>query len=166
LICGVILHCNITLKQKFKLTKIGILQRYKKLITVVFFTLAFFNACKDDENNNIPLVDVNFQINVNDPAYIQLQTVGGWVEVSGGSRGIILFRISNEVIKAYDRHCTFQSSNTCALVSVDPTNITASDPCCGSAFLMSNGSVSKPPATSPLKSYTTLFSDPFLTVTN
>jgi len=147
-------------------TKIVILHRFSTFICVVCFTVVFFSSCQDDENNNIPLVQVNFQYNINDPEYLNLQTIGGWVEVFGGSRGIILYRVSENEIKAYDRHCTFQPSNTCGLVSVDATNITATDICCGSSFLMITGDVSKPPASVPLKSYTSIFSDPLLTVTN
>ena len=149
------------------MTKITILLEFKKKITVACITLALFSGCNDDEgNNNIPLVEVNIQINVNDPQFINLQTVGGWVEVSGGSRGIILYRLSGGEIKAYDRHCTFEPSNTCAIVSVDATNITATDLCCGSSFLLNNGSVSKPPASQPLKEYNTTFDGTFLAVTN
>lgn len=153
-------------KSKIKLTKIGILKEFKKLFSVALFTLVLFSGCKDDENNNIPLVQVNFQININDPQYINLQTIGGSVEIVGGSRGIILYRISNEEIRAYDRHCTFQPSNACAIVSVDVTNITATDQCCGSTFLMSDGSVTRPPATVPLKRYNTSFDGVFLNVSN
>ncbi len=152
--------------KKIGLTKITILNRLLINLTVVCFTLALFISCSDDDESNIPLVEVNFQYNINDPDYLNLQTVGGWVEVFGGSRGIILYRLSNDEIKAYDRHCPYQPSSTCGLVSVDATNITATDPCCGSSFLMSNGSVSNPPAAAPLKNYNAIFNDPILTVTN
>lgn len=152
--------------RKIEVTKIGILHRFWQLFCVGFFTLTLFTSCQDEENNNIPLVEVNFQYNINNPDYVDLQVVGGWVEVFGGSRGIILYRVSETEIKAYDRHCTFDPSNTCGLVSVDPTNTTATDACCGSSFLLINGSVAQPPATVPLKSYTAIFNDPILTVTN
>jgi len=149
-----------------KMTKITILSITKQLFYVAFFTLAFFSACKTDENSAIPLVQVNFQYNINLPAYINLQTIGGSVEVFGGSRGIILYRSSPDEIKAYDRHCTFQPSNTCGLVSADPNRFTATDNCCGSSFLLNNGNVSSPPASLPLKEYTVIFNDPILIVTN
>ncbi len=131
------------------------------------FISLFFSGCEDDtENNNIPLVEVNFTIAVNDPAYLNLQNIGGWVYVSGGSRGIILYRSDNESFKAYDRHCTFNPSSTCALVSVDPNNITASDDCCGSSFLLTDGGVTRPPAVQPLKQYNTSFDGSILRVFN
>jgi nitrite reductase/ring-hydroxylating ferredoxin subunit len=144
----------------------------KKFLTVLTFlfcslNLLFTVACKDDNrNNNIPLVEVNFAIQVNDPAYLNLQTVGGWEYISGGSRGIILFRASQDEFKAYDRHCTFQPSSTCAIVSVDANNITASDNCCGSTFILTDGSVTKPPANFPLKQYNTSFDGSIIYVSN
>jgi nitrite reductase/ring-hydroxylating ferredoxin subunit len=109
---------------------------------------------------------VNFTIAVDDPAYINLKTIGGWEYLSGGSRGIIVYRTSQTEFKAYDRHCTFQPSETCALVSVDPNNLTATDDCCGSSFLLTDGTVSKPPASVPLKEYNTFFDGIQLRVTN
>lgn len=138
-----------------------------KRIKILFFSLLVLNiGCTDEENNNVPLVEVNFSIQINEPEYNNLKSVGGWVYVVGGSRGIILYRLSNEKISAYDRHCTFQPSEACALVSVDVTNLTASDACCGSKFLLQNGSVSRPPAAFPLKQYNTYFDGTVLTVTN
>lgn len=134
------------------------------ILLLLFF--AFFFSCKDEENNNIPLTEVNIFIQLDDPDYIRLKTVGGWEYISGGSRGIIVFRNSQNQFKAYDRHCTFQPSSTCALVSVDANNITASDDCCGSSFLLTNGSVSKPPASTGLKEYNTFFDGTVLRITN
>ncbi|MAY85023.1 MAG: hypothetical protein CMP59_12915 [Flavobacteriales bacterium] len=126
----------------------------------------FSTSCKDEDNNNVPLVEVNILIQLDDPDYIRLKTVGGWEYISGGSRGIIIYRLGENEFRAYDRHCTFQPSSTCALVSVDPNNITASDDCCGSAFLMSDGSVSRPPATTALKQYVTFYDGTTLRVSN
>ncbi|MDA9312579.1 hypothetical protein OAD50_01850 [Vicingaceae bacterium] len=148
------------------MTKITILVLKKQLLFVVFITLLIFSACNSDEATNIPLVQVNFQYNINLPEYIELQTIGGSVEVFGGSRGIILYRLSSDEIKAYDRHCTFEPSNTCGLVTVDPNRFTGTDNCCRSSFLLSTGNVSKPPAILPLREYTVIFNDPILTVTN
>lgn len=143
------------------------LKKKKLNFCIIAVIILFFLACRDEENNNIPLVEVNFQRNLNEPDLLNLQSIGGWVMVSGGSRGIILYRTSSTEVKAYDRHCTFQPSSTCALVSVDANGFTASDQCCGSSFqLTNNGSVSSPPAVTPLKSYTTYIDNDILYVTN
>jgi len=125
-------------------------------MTVILFIILAIPSCSDNnENNNIPLVPVDFVVQLNDPDFIKLKTIGEWVYVTGGSRGIILYRLDATTIKAYDRHCTFQPSNSCALVAVDLTGNSATDACCGSTFLLLNGSVSRPPASIPLKQYNT-----------
>lgn len=138
-----------------------------QLLKIVFLiSIILTLSCQDEENNNIPAAEVNLIIQLNDPEFINLQTIGGWEYIIGGSRGIILVRISQNEFKAYDRHCTFQPSNTCALVSVDANNITATDDCCSSSFLLLDGSVSKPPASVPLKSYPTIFDGSAIIITN
>lgn len=141
----------------------------KRSFLYIFLVLSLpfcLTHCQDNESNNIPLVEVFIDINVNDPAYLNLKTIGGWEYLTGGSRGLIAFRVSQEQIIVYDRHCTFQPSSTCALVSVDATNFTASDQCCGSSFLLQNGSVSRPPANLPLKRYNTSFDGTILKIRN
>ncbi len=136
-----------------------------QLLKIAFLiSIILILSCQDEENNNIPDVEVNIVIQLGE--FKNLATVGGWEYIVGGSRGIIIARISQNEFKAYDRHCTFQPSSTCALVSVDPNRITASDDCCGSSFLLQNGSVSKPPASVPLKSYNTIFDGLSITITN
>lgn len=145
------------------------LKKFLTILTYLSFSmfLLLSSACKDDQSNsNIPLVQVNFAIPINDPAYLNLQTIGGWEYISGGSRGIIIFRASQNEFKAYDRHCTFQPSSTCAIVSVDANNITATDDCCGSSFILTDGSVTKPPANFPLKQYSTSFDGTTIIVKN
>ncbi len=137
----------------------------KNWIYILLLPLLFF-SCKKDNNSNIPLVAVDITINVNNPAYISIQGPGGWVYINGGSRGIIIYRVSNDAFKAYDRHCTFDSSNSCALVSVEVNNITGVDDCCGSKFLLTDGSVTQGPANLPLKQYTTSFDGSVLRIYN
>ena len=91
---------------------------------------------------------------------------GTWTYINGGSRGIIIYRVSNEEFRAFDRHCTYDSGNSCALVSVDATNITGVDECCGSTFILTDGSVTQGPASLPLKQYQTSYDGAVLRVFN
>ena len=125
-----------------------------------------FLGCKKDENSNIPLVSVNVTINANNPAYNPIAVPGGWMYINGGSRGIIIYRTSNESFNAYDRHCTYDSGNSCALVSVDASNIIGLDDCCDSKFLLADGSVTQGAANLPLKQYQTSFDGSVLRITN
>ncbi len=146
-------------------TKIIHRNQIKKCLSVIFLT-SLFISCSDNENNNVPLVEVYIDIAINDPSYVNLKTVGGWEYINGGSRGLIVYRLDQGTFKSYDRHCTFQPSSTCALVSVDGSNITASDHCCGSSFLLHNGSVTSPPAALPLQEYPTSFDGTIIRIRN
>lgn len=132
----------------------------------ILLILLFFSRCSKDEDSTIPLVTVNYTIHTNDPAYNAVSVPGTWMYINGGSRGIILYRASNSSFKAYDRHCTYDSGNSCATVYVESSNISAKDDCCGSQFLMTDGSILKNPASLPLKQYQTSFDGAVLRVYN
>jgi len=138
----------------------------KKFIYILLPILLFSFGCEKDEDSTIPLVNVDIYIYSTNPEFIDLNAVGGWTYVTGGSRGIIVYRISNSEFKAFDRHCTYDASSSCALVSVDGTNITAFDDCCGSKFILTTGAVSQSPATVPLKQYNTSFDGSVLHIFN
>ena len=123
-------------------------------------------GCKKDNNANIPYVPVNIYMHTTDPQFIELNAVNSWIYLTGGSRGIIVYKVSNDQFRAFDRHCTFQPENSCALVSVETNNISAIDDCCGSQFLITDGSVLRSPAVMPLKEYNTSFDGATLRIYN
>jgi Rieske Fe-S protein len=129
--------------------------------------LILFLGCTKTEDQNIPLYQVDITIYANNPSFNNISVPGTWTYVNGGSRGIIIYRVSNEEFKAYDRHCTYEPNNSCGLVSVDATNITGVDgDCCGSTFILTDGSVTKGPASLPLKQYQTSFDGSVLRIFN
>ncbi|GAB4250075.1 MAG: hypothetical protein Kow0079_03080 [Vicingaceae bacterium] len=133
---------------------------------IAIFSMLLFFSCKKNNDANIPLVNVDITIYINNPEHIDLQSVGGWEYLNGGSRGLIIYRSGTNSFKAYDRHCPYQPSNSCGLVSVDANNIQASDACCGSKFLLNNGSVTSGPANTGLKTYQTSFDGNALRIYN
>ena len=138
----------------------------KKCLYILLPIIILFGCSKDNDNSNIPLVNVNFTINTNNPAYNEEQVTGGGMYLNGGSRGLILYRYSNDEFRAFDRHCTYNSTSSCALVSVDNSNINAKDDCCGSKFLITDGSVTQGPGNLPLKQYNTSFDGSVLRIYN
>ncbi|MBL7883168.1 MAG: hypothetical protein JNL69_03815 [Bacteroidia bacterium] len=139
--------------------------RLSALILVTLFITGSF-SCKKDNDNNVPNTAVDIYIYVNNPSFFNLNAVGGWVYITGGVRGILVYRKSNTEFAAYDRNCTFQSSDPCATVVVDNTNIIARDTCCNSRFSMYDGSVLQGPAGLPLKPYATTFDGNVLHIYN
>ena len=121
-------------------------------------------ACRDN-TSEVPLVSVDFQINVNEPAFFDLAAPTGWLYATGGSRGIIIYRNSQNEFTALDRHATYDIQAGCA-VTVADDGVILDDPCSDSQWLIIDGSVVTAPANQPLKQYRTSFNDPYLRVFN
>lgn len=128
--------------------------------------LAVLFGCRKEEQGGVPYTQVDFTINVNNPAYADIQVPGGWLYLTGGSQGILVYRRSIDEFMAFDRHCPYQPGDNCR-VSVDSTEVIARDAdCCGSAFLIIDGSVTQGPAATSLKQYHTLFNGTNLRIYN
>lgn len=77
------------------------------VITLIFSTLNI-NSCRDKDEtvNCFPNAPINVVLNLNLPAYYNLQNVSGWVyidEQNSGTRGLIVVRTING-FKVYDRN--------------------------------------------------------------
>ena len=113
------------------------------------------------------MVGVDIRMYSGDPSFVNLNVVGGVTYVTGGYRGIVIYRKSMTDFAAYDRACTYNVSDPNELVSVDATsNFIVTDSHCGSKFLLTDGSVNRGPATLPLKAYQTTFDGSLLHITN
>jgi nitrite reductase/ring-hydroxylating ferredoxin subunit len=132
----------------------------------ILFTTLFFNGCNQSEViPSLPNVPVNIRLNINNPSNFDLGVIGGWQYVNGGSGGIVVYRFDENTFKSYDRHCTYQPENYC-IVAVDSTNFALEDPCSGSRFALSDGSVMNGPASYPLLQYSTTFDGVFVQISN
>lgn len=100
----------------------------------------------------VPSVAVNFEAALADPYLHALTVPGGWVYVNGGVAGIIIYRTPDGGYAAYDRCSSYQPEKHCA-VTVDESGFTATDPCSGSKFSLTDGTPVKAPATRSLRAY-------------
>ncbi|HSH65183.1 MAG TPA: hypothetical protein VLB84_05150, partial [Bacteroidia bacterium] len=91
-------------------------------------------GCKKETPYTIPETSVDIYIYTSNPSYISISVVGGWTYVAGGIRGVLIYRKSNTEFMAYERNCPYQSSDPCATVVVDKSNIIATDTCYHSKF--------------------------------
>lgn len=124
------------------------------------------SSCRDRNNNNqVPYVPVNIAININQPDFFNLTVPTGWVYVTGGSRGIIVYRNSSDEFTALERHSTYEVESQCAAV-VNDDGVIVTDPCSSSQWLIQDGSLLNGPASFPLIQYETSFQDPYLYITN
>ncbi len=124
-------------------------------------------GCRRDRNNVIPNVLVDIEFNINNPEYINLTAVGGSMYLSGGSRGIVVYRLSQDEFVAMDRHCPYNPEDACGQVEFDSSSaVILKDNCCGSQFLITDGSLQSGPATNSLKRYQTFFDGTILRIYN
>jgi len=121
-------------------------------IFVIGFLLGLV-SCSRNEDNPVPQTYVDFYVYLNEPSNIKLNSPGGWVYFSGGSKGIVVYRLDIDHFKAFDRNCTYNSSLANAQVSVDSSGLFLADNSCGSKFVIIDGSVNNGPATVPLRQY-------------
>lgn len=133
------------------------------LIALLFFCLVF--SCRKN-SPAIPYVAVSVQINISNPDYFALKSPGGWVYVTGGSKGIVVYRLDMNTFKAYDRHCPYQPQNECSRIAVEETQLTAKDTCCSSVFQLMDGFVIGGPSDRNLQEYKTSFDGNILSIYN
>jgi nitrite reductase/ring-hydroxylating ferredoxin subunit len=123
----------------------------KSTLVIIFAALLFISCGKTE--GVVPSVPVNFRISKTDPRMAALNSSGGSVVVQGyGVAGLLLYRQADGSYAAYDRCSSYQPEKLCA-ISPDATGFTATDPCSGAKFSLSDGSPVKAPATKSLRAY-------------
>ena len=122
-----------------------------KVRIFAFICLLFLSCQKQDDYVQNVLVDITLNLSL--PEFEELQTVGNFVFINGGVKGIIVYHQAFDIYKTYDRNCTYQPSLSCA--RIDSVNSTiAICNCCDSKFLLGqNGLTIDGPALMPLKEY-------------
>ena len=76
------------------------------LLTISVLNISKSCSSRDDTVNCFPEVNINVVLNLNLPAYQNLQNVGGWIyvdEQSSGTRGLIVVKTTTG-FKIYDRN--------------------------------------------------------------
>ncbi len=142
----------------------------KLFFALIFTFIAVLLPKCSDKSEVVPYVYVYLRIDIeHDPDFFILSTVGSSASITGGYRGIIIYRKSLEEFIALDRTCTYDVELESARVQIDDSGIMAVDTTCGSVFsLVLDGFVVEGPATYGLKRYQTFFNQAtgVLTVTN
>lgn len=143
--------------------------RSLKKHTLLSIVLSVLLSCQAQlSDDQIPLVPFEpIVLNIALPTYATLLSVGGYKELSsGGTRGIILYRLDVSTILAYERNCSFQPQDACATVNVHPSGLYMNDACCGSTFRFDNGNPSGGSAWRALVQYNTILIGNTLTITD
>lgn len=122
-------------------------------------------GCDKDEER-IPDVPVNIQIDINNTVYNGLNVIGGYIYITGGYKGIIIYRLSQEEFVAFERACPYHPQTDCERLVVDTSGLFMYDPVCGSSFIITDGSKISGPAKRPAKRYHTIFDGYYLYIRN
>ncbi len=124
-------------------------------------------GCYAQADEPIPFANFSeITINLTFPEYRALKSDGGFVEIDGGVRGIIVYRIDATTFEAYERNCPYRPEEACARVDVDISKIFLTDRCCGSNFNFADGYPTNGPASRPLRRYRTSLAGATLTITD
>lgn len=134
-------------------------------LAMIFF-LALTSCKKENPQPVIPEVYVNFNLNPNSTEFLELNYPGGWVTVTGGYRGILLYRLTMDEFLAFERTCPWDPEKEGARVEVEESGLTAVCPVCGSKYIILDGSPFEGPSTYLLKQYHTNYNGDLLFVFN
>ena len=146
------------------------------LFLIAIMAMFAFSACDKNDQPPIQTGYVNITIYPNSTEYLELNNVGGWVYLYANepSRGILVYRLSIDEFKAFERTPTYKPDSCCVYgpelkcsrILVDESGIIAVDTCSGSEYLMIDGSVISGPAVYPLVQYQTAFDGDLLHIYN
>ncbi len=118
-------------------------------------------SCAPQRQDFIPYTFVEIDINLNLTKYLDLQRDGGFVYEFGGIKGIIIYRQSPSVYRAFEQNSPVNSSNVCAIVEVDQSGLFIIDHCSRATFDF-EGNPSNGISLFPLKQYTTILDNNWL----
>jgi len=146
------------------------------LFLLVCFIGVMLTSCDENEDLPVQLGYTNIYIRPNSTEYLQLNTVGGWAYLNGStlSRGILVYRLSTDEFKAYERTPTYKPDSCCVYlpvekcgkVIVDESGIIVKDTCAGTRYLILDGSVVDGPARYALLQYQTNYDGDILHIYN
>jgi hypothetical protein len=142
------------------------LKRTRQLIrlTIALFCLI---GCQPDRSDDVIPYQAfgSIYVNMNLPEYASLRATGNSQYLTGGVKGIILYRASANTIYAFERNCSFQPNEACSTVEIHISGLYMEDPCCASVFDFT-GNPTGGPAWRKLNRYDTQFDGSTLTITD
>jgi nitrite reductase/ring-hydroxylating ferredoxin subunit len=138
-----------------------------KNFLILFLLGLTVNTCKKDTSQIFPDARVNIILNIsNDLASLGVGSAMICPEQDqNGCKGIIIYRAQQYSFMAFDRLCTNYPNDTCA-INIENGGAIGTCPCCGSKFILVDGSISQGPAFYPLIQYQTTVEGGRLYITN
>ena len=130
------------------------IKKAKKYFLLILFVsvVSSLSNCKK-QSDAIPATYVDFMVYLTQPQYVSLNAVGGWVYLTGGVKGIIVFRKSPTEFAAYERDCPYDPNAANARIDVDNSGVIGVDSNCGSKFSLADNSIVNGPTTHSMRAY-------------
>ncbi len=134
----------------------------KKIVFYLLLTMPFLSCGNKNKDDEIPVTPVNIYIDLNINSSAPLSVLGGYIYITGGNKGIIVFHNYDDNYSAIERTCSYHPYDACNLISVDNNGVIFKcgkyngnnfEVCCGSEFTI-EGYPTKTPASRPLRLYT------------
>lgn len=112
----------------------------------LFFLLVTFNilsGCKTTRNHPVQPPPFQIEVNLTLPSYSGLQGISGYAYVSGGVKGIVIYRKSQNEFVAFDRMATTEDAAECETgIVINPDNfLVLDDPCSDTQYSLFDGSI-------------------------
>ena len=135
----------------------------RKIAVIICITI--IGCTREDD---FPNIYVEESIWITSPQYSHVYgNIWGWDTIPGGLGGIVFVQSTNNTFAAYDRACTFETSQDCIISETADNLIFSCKECCDSKFGIIDGSVLEGSAANQaLKRYNTYFDGEYLYITN
>lgn len=139
---------------------------YSLLVVFIIFSCNKKSTNTNNNNHPVPSIPVQITLYPNDVSNFKIQAIGGWMYVSGGINGIILYRKSQEEFVALERTSPQLPNNAAALAKVQINNFALRDTVSDSQWRIYDGAIIKGPTTWPLRQYGTTYDGNVLRIIN
>ena len=109
---------------------------------LMLIVICLSSGCNKNNSHPVPNISFDFSINLTLPSYSALNGVSGWAYVSGGSKGIIVYRRGVDDFVAFDRHSPADINGDCAgpLFPDADNYLELNDTCYNAKFSLYDGS--------------------------
>lgn len=132
---------------------------------MISFVLSLASCESDNFIDAIPYVLVDTTLNLSNQQYLPLRIDGGYVEILGGYKGIIIYRENANTYKAFEKASPYRPDEACGEIFVDQSGLFMRDGCDNSIYDF-DGNPSGGYAQYPLRQYATQLNGNYLHIFN
>ena len=137
----------------------------KKILVIILFLGIISCSNTEDPNDILPDIPVNVTLYLNNPSNNNLLSVGGWVEKTGGIKGIVVYHASIDNYLAYDLACPHLQPSACTKMIIED-GLTMKCTCDETKFALALGGAPQSGTQFPARQYRVIKNGDSLIITN